>query len=343
MMKTAGKVILGFVVVLMIAVGGIVYFHLNTRAGEYSDQPAEITGSVEVKSVDVNVKVPGKVEKFLVEEGDTVEAGQVIATVEAANIEAKSDLTQATVEAAIAQYQKAKNGARPQQVEQAKSLVEQAKVACDFTETTYNRLAGLYKEGVLPRQKLDQAKTELDVARARLRSAREQCDMVQEGAQREDIEAAAALVKQAQAAKSEVQTYLDDAKVKAPVAGIITMKAVEDGELVSTGMPLVTISNLKDAWVEMKVRETMLNRFNLGDTVPVKIIGAPGKVYQGKVTYIAAKSSFATERSYQERGEKDLVAFGVKIKLENEDRQLKPGMTAVISLQNRQSQPSRTK
>jgi HlyD family secretion protein len=342
-MKTAGKIILGFIILLAIAVGGVVYFHQSVPVGEYSDQPVEISGSVEVKNVDVNVKVPGKIEQVLVEEGDTVEAGQVIATLEAENIEAKSDLTLAAIEAATAQYQKAKNGARPQQIEQAKSLAEQAKVACDFTETTYNRLAGLYKEGVLPRQKLDQARTELDVARARLRSAQEQYDLVKEGAQREDIAAAAALVKQARAANSEVQTYLDDARVKAPIAGIITMKAVEDGELVSTGMPLATISNLKDAWVEMKVRETMINRFNLGDMVPVKIIGAPGQVYQGKVINIAAKPSFATERSYQERGEKDLIAFGVKLKLQNEDQKLKPGMTAVISLNSRPSLPTRVK
>jgi HlyD family secretion protein len=342
-MKNAGKVILGFVVLLAIAVGGVVYFHQSAPVGEYSDQPVEISGSVEVKNVDVNVKVPGKIEKLLVEEGDSVEAGQVIATLEAQNIEAKSNLTLAAIEAATAQYQKARNGARPQQVEQAKNLVEQAKVACDFTETTYNRLEGLFKEGVLPRQKLDQARTELDVARARLRNAREQYDLVKEGAQQEDIAAAAALVKQAQAANSEVQTYLDDAKIKAPVAGIITMKAVEDGELVSTGMPLVTISNLKDAWVEMKVRETMINRFNLGETVPVRIIGVPGRVYRGKVINIAAKPSFATERSYQERGEKDLVAFGVKIKLINEDLQLKPGMTAVISLSERTKPASHSK
>lgn len=342
-MKTAGKVILGFAVLLVIAIGGVVYFHRSVPAEDYSDQPLEISGSVEVKNVDVNVKVPGKLEKIMVEEGDQVEAGQVIATLEAQNIEAKSNLTLAAIEAATAQYQKARNGARPQQVKQAKNLVEQAKVACDFTETTYNRLAGLYKEGVLPRQKLDQARTELDVARARLRSAQEQYDLVKEGAQREDIAAAAALVKQAQAANSEVQTYLDDAKIKAPVAGIITMKAVEDGELVSTGMPLVTISNLKDAWVEMKVRETMINRFNLGETVPVRIIGVPGRVYRGKVINIAAKPSFATERSYQERGEKDLVAFGVKIKLVNEDLQLKPGMTAVISLNERTKPASHSK
>jgi HlyD family secretion protein len=331
-MKTAGKIIGVIGVILVVGIGLFLFLNHCTTVAKAPDQPLEITGSVAVKETDVNVKVPGKVLSIMVDEGQEVTAGEVIAKLEADNIEAKADLTNAVIEAATAQYQKAKNGARPQQLEQAKNLVEQAKAAYDLAKVTYNRLNGLYKEGVLPRQKLDMVKTDFEVSEARLQSAREQYDLVKEGAQKEDVAAANALVKQAQAARAEVQTYLNDTNIKAPIDGIVTMKAVEDGELVSTGMPLVTISNLKDAWVEMKVRETKINQFNLGQTVPVKVVGVPGKVYQGKVTYIAAKPSFATERAYQEKGEKDMVAFAVKIKLNNDNLKLRPGMTATIAL-----------
>jgi HlyD family secretion protein len=331
-MKTAGKIIGAIGAILVVGVGLFLILNHCTTVAKAPEQPLEITGSVEVRETDVNVKVPGKVLAIMVEEGQKVTAGEVVAKLEAENIEAKAELTNAAIAAATAQYQKAKNGARPQQLEQARNLVTQAKAAYDLTKVTYDRLDGLFKAGVLPRQKLDVARTELAVAKARLDSAREQYDLVKEGAQKEDVAAADALVKQAEAARAEVQTYLNDASIKAPTDGIVTMKAVEAGELVSTGMPLVTISNLKDAWVEMKVRETKINRFNLGQTVPVKVVGVPGKVYQGKVTFIAAKPSFATERAYQEKGEKDLVAFAVKIKLANDDLKLKPGMTATISL-----------
>jgi HlyD family secretion protein len=331
-MKTAGKIIGVIGVILVVGIGFFLFLNHCTTVAKAPEQPLEITGSIEVKETDVNVKVPGKVLAIMVEEGQAVKAGEVIAKLEADNIEAKADLTNAMLTAATAQYQKAKNGARPQQLEQAKNLVDQAKAAYDLSKVTYDRLNGLFKEGVLPRQKLDMAKTDLDVSKARYRSAQEQYDLVKEGAQKEDVESANALVKQAEAARAEVQTYLNDASVKAPVDGIVTMKAVEAGELVSTGMPLVTISNLKDSWVEIKVRETKINQFKLGQTVPVKVVGVPGKVYQGKVTFIAAKASFATERAYQEKGEKDLVAFAVKIKLGNDDLKLRPGMTATIAL-----------
>jgi HlyD family secretion protein len=331
-MKTAGKIAVLIGIILVVSVGFFVYLNRCSPVAKVSAQPMEITGSIEVKTTDVNVKVPGKVLVIMVEEGQEVQAGDIIAKLEADSIEAKADLTQAMIEAATAQYQKAKNGARPQQLEQTKNLVAQAKAGYELAKITYERLNGLFKQGVLARQKLDMARTELEVSQARYESAQEQLDLVKEGAQKEDIAAANALVKQAEAARAEVQTYLNDTDIKAPLSGMVTMKAVEAGELVSTGMPLVTISNLKDAWVEMRVRETAVHQFNLGQTVPVKVVGVPRQVYQGKVTYIAAKPSFATERAYQERGEKDMVAFAVKIKLQNNDLKIKPGMTAVISL-----------
>jgi HlyD family secretion protein len=331
-MKTAGKIAVLIGIILVVSIGFFVYLNRCSPVAKVSAQPMEITGSIEVKTTDVNVKVPGKVLAIMVEEGREVQAGDIIAKLEADSIEAKADLTQAMIEAATAQYQKAKNGARPQQLEQTKNLVAQAKAGYELAKITYERLNGLFKQGVLARQKLDMARTELEVSQARYESAQEQLDLVKEGAQKEDIAAANALVKQAEAARAEVQTYLNDTDIKAPLSGMVTMKAVEAGELVSTGMPLVTISNLKDAWVEMRVRETAVHQFNLGQTVPVKVVGVPRRVYQGKVTYIAAKPSFATERAYQERGEKDMVAFAVKIKLQNNDLKIKPGMTAVISL-----------
>lgn len=331
-MKTAGKIIIGLFILLLLGTMTFIYLNRTTGAIAEEKKEIEITGSIEGKEVDVNVKVPGKISRMMVDEGDEVTEGQVLAVLEADNIKAKADLTQAVLEAANAQYSKATNGARPQQLQQAQDLMEQAKAGLDLAQTTFERLSYLYKEGVLARQKLDMAKTELEVARKRYSSAKEQYDMVREGAQKEDIKAAGALVKQAEAACNEVQTYINDATIKAPISGIITMKSVENGELVSTGLPVVTISDLKDVWVEVKVRETLLSQFSIGSTVPVKLIGLPQKIYQGKVTYIGAKPSFATERSYQERGEKDLVSFAVKIKLSNDDLKLRPGMTAVISL-----------
>jgi HlyD family secretion protein len=173
----------------------------------------------------------------------------------------------------------------------------QVKAVLDLAESTYRRLNQLYQDGVLPQQKLDMARTDL---------------------------------RQAQAAYEEVQSYLNDSTVKAPIDGIITSKSVEKGEIVSSGMPLATITDLQDVWLNIKVRESAINQFKTGSKVSVRIIGVPNKNYTGIVTYIAAKPSYATERAIQEKGEKDMVAFLVKIKLNNSEKLLQPGMTGII-------------
>lgn len=180
---------------------------------------------------------------------------------------------------------------------QAKS--NQVKAVLDLAQTTYNRLSQLYNEGVLPQQKLDMARADL---------------------------------RQAQAGYEEVMSYINDSTVKAPIDGVITSKSVEKGEMVSSGMPLVTITNLQDVWVDLKVRESAINQFKIGAKVPVQVIGVPHKIYNGNVTFIASKPSYATERAIQEKGEKDLVAFQVKIKLDNSDGLLRPGMTAEVNI-----------
>jgi HlyD family secretion protein len=331
----------------------------------------------------------------MVEEGDNVKKGDIIATVEAENIEAKleqakallgiaatrveqskiayaaqkeqseSQIQQATgaYSSAKAQLTKAKKGARPQQLEQAKELVVQAKEAYEYTKVTYDRLKKLYDEGVIPQQKIDGAKAELEVSKAKYNTAQQQYDLVKEGVQKEDISSAEGLVMQAeamvnlanvtklqvsakeqdmiaakeqliqaQAGVNEVMSYLNDSTIKAPVDGTITVKNADNGELVSTGMPVVSISNLKDVWANIKIKESAIANIKIGDTIDVIIPGDNNKVYKGKVTSISSKASYATERATQDKNEKDVVAFTVKIKLDNVDLRLKPGMTATLKL-----------
>jgi len=126
-MKIAGKALVGLFIVLVGAALLFVTLH-RSRATVAGDdvQPVEISGSLEAEETDVNVKIPGRVAQMLVDEGDEVTAGQVIAVMEADNIEAKANLAKAALAAATFQYEKARNGARPQQLEQAREMMAQA-------------------------------------------------------------------------------------------------------------------------------------------------------------------------------------------------------------------------
>ena len=391
-MKKVYMFLIGFIII------GVISFSLlkdTEKKNKDNQDVLTVSGVLETNEIDVNVKVGGKLLEIMVEEGDNVKKGDIIATVEAENIEAKleqakallgiaatrveqskiayaaqkeqseSQIQQATgaYSSAKAQLTKAKKGARPQQLEQAKELVVQAKEAYEYTKVTYDRLKKLYDEGVIPQQKIDGAKAELEVSKAKYNTAQQQYDLVKEGVQKEDISSAEGLVMQAeamvnlanvtklqvsakeqdmiaakeqliqaQAGVNEVMSYLNDSTIKAPVDGTITVKNADNGELVSTGMPVVSISNLKDVWANIKIKESAIANIKIGDTIDVIIPGDNNKVYKGKVTSISSKASYATERATQDKNEKDVVAFTVKIKLNNVDLRLKPGMTATLKL-----------
>ncbi len=391
-MKKVYMFLIGFIII------GVISFSLlkdTEKKNKDNQDVLTVSGVLETNEIDVNVKVGGKLLEIMVEEGDNVKKGDIIAMVEAENIEAKleqakallgiaatrveqskiayaaqkeqseSQIQQATgaYSSAKAQLTKAKKGARPQQLEQAKELVVQAKEAYEYTKVTYDRLKKLYDEGVIPQQKIDGAKAELEVSKAKYNTAQQQYDLVKEGVQKEDISSAEGLVMQAeamvnlanvtklqvsakeqdmiaakeqliqaQAGVNEVMSYLNDSTIKAPVDGTITVKNADNGELVSTGMPVVSISNLKDVWANMKIKESAIANIKIGDTIDVIIPGDNNKVYKGKVTSISSKASYATERATQDKNEKDVVAFTVKIKLDNVDLRLKPGMTATLKL-----------
>lgn len=391
-MKKVYMFLIGFIII------GAISFSLLKDIENRNKEDQDIltvSGILETNETDVNVKVGGKILEIMVEEGDTVKKGDIIATVEAENIEAKLEQAKALLgiattrveqskiayeaqkeqsesqikqangaySSAKAQLTKAKKGARPQQLEQAKELVVQAKEAYEYTKATYDRLKKLYDEGVIPQQKIDGAKAELEVSKAKYNTAQQQYDLVKEGVQKEDISSAEGLVTQAeamvnlanvtklqvsakeqdmiaareqliqaQAGVNEVMSYLNDSTIKAPVDGTITVKNADNGELVSTGMPVVSIANLKDIWANIKVKESAIADIKIGDTIDVIIPGDNNKVYKGKVTSISSKASYATERATQDKNEKDVVAFAVKIKLENSDLRLKPGMTATLKL-----------
>lgn len=391
----------GIVFLIIFLVAGILAFTLMRNDSEKTQKIKDdgiISGVLETDEVDVNVKVAGKILEVKVDEGDNIKKGDIIATVEAENIETKLEQAKALVgiaqtrvkqaeiaynaakeqsdaqilqangaySAAQAQLKKAQKGARPQQLQQAQELVTQAKEGYEYAKVSYDRIQTLFKEGAISQQKLDGAKAEYEVAKSKYNTAKEQYNLVKEGAQKEDISAAEALVSQAEgmvnlagvtklsinaraqdviAAKeqllqaqggvNEILSYLNDSTIKSPKNGTITSKNAEDGELVSTGMPVVTIADLKEIWANIKISENYIGNFKVGDTVDVYIPGENNKVYKGKITTISSKPSYATERASQEKGEKDVVAFTVKIKLDNSSLRLKPGMTASIKVKTK--------
>ena len=199
--------------------------------------PMLIQGTVECTTYKASSKVPGRIDDMKIAQGDRVEKGQLLYTLSTPELEAKLQQAEAVKSAASALDQAALAGARIQQIEAALNMWEKAQAGLELARKTYDRVKNLYDQGVVPEQKLDEASANYKAMEATALAAKAQYDLASDGARKEDKEAAAARVRQAEGAVSEVESYIGDAMVYAPVTGEVSTIIAEQGELWAAAIP----------------------------------------------------------------------------------------------------------
>ena len=173
-------------------------------------RPVVIQGEVEAEEYRISCMVPGHVTELYAREGQTVHRGDTVAFIDSPQVRAKLAQAQAARSAAGAQSAKARSGARKEQIAGAYQLWQQALVQEDVMKKSFDRVQSLYDQKVVSAQKYDETKAQYDAAVAQSAAAKSQYDMALEGARSEDKAAAAALVRQAEGAIQEVNSYLDE-------------------------------------------------------------------------------------------------------------------------------------
>lgn len=319
------KSIIALVAVVLVLGAGL--FALQRWASR--PQQLYVQGQVEVRRVMVSAKIPGRLFSINVREGDVVEKGQELATLHSPEIEAKQQQAMGAVRAAEAQFDKAQKGARSEEIRAAKAAFERANEAATLAQTTYERVQKLFDEGVVAVQKRDEAQTQMKTAQSAAEAARAQYEQAMAGARSEDKAATAGLVMQAKGGRAEVQAYMDETRLLAPITGEITMKAAEAGEIVAAGMPVLAISDLSDAWVVFNLREDQLPGLAKGTKLKVQI-PALKSTAELEVYYIAPMGDFATWRSSKESGGFDLKTFEVRARSAEPIQNLRPGMSVLL-------------
>lgn len=322
-MKKIPAVITLLVILALLGAGFVSLRHFAMRPHqEY------LQGQIEARRVMVSGKIPGRISELAVSEGDSVEKGFLIAKISSPEIEAKKIQALGAYKAAKAQATKAKNGARSEQIQAAKAMMDRAADAAKLAKTTYDRVQKLYDEGVVPVQKRDEAETQMNASQAQADAAKAQYTEAINGARTEDKAAANALVLQAEGAQAEVNAYLDETKIVAPISGEVTLKISEEGEVVGAGSPVVAITDLKDAWAVFNIREDQLKDVSKGKAFDL-FIPALGKNVSMVVYYIASAGDYAIWRSSKESGGFDLRTFEIRLRPESPVPGLRPGMTAL--------------
>lgn len=291
---------------------------------------AIIQGEAEAAEYRISGKVPGRIEAFYAAEGDMVHKGDTLVLIDSPEVRAKLAQANAAYAAAAAQRNKANTGARKEEIAGAYEIWQKALVGKDIAKKTLDRATRLHEQKVISDQKFDEATAQYNAAAATAEAAKSQYDMAVKGAREEDKAAAIALVDRANGAVMEVKSYLSELKLTSPVDGVISARYPHVGELVGTGSPIMTVTDLSDMWFTFNIREDKLHSMKSGDKLRLSIPALDGKEIDATVTYIAARESYATWRATKETDQYDAKTFEVRAVPVSKVEGLRPGMTAIV-------------
>lgn len=259
-----------------------------------SDEIVTANGFIESETVDVSPLISGKIEDILVQEGDSVNEGDVLARIEEDTYLSNLNMSQS-------ELQRIKSGYRS-----ALNLFRQA-------EKDYQRARELKEKGTISQSQYDQAKTNYEVALANLNSQE-------------------ALLESAKEKIALAEINLDYTVLKAPIPGIVDTINYESGENINFGSPIITLYDPQSKYIEVYISETNISRIKIGMKANIYVDSYPDRVFDGEVSYISSTAEF-TPRNVQTKEERTNLVFKVRIEIEDPDNLLQVGIPADADIQ----------
>lgn len=294
------------------------------------DAPLKLYGNVDIREVDMAFRVNGRIASIAVDEGDRVTAGQMLATLDTASLDSRIGQADAQVAQAQAQLAKLRNGNRRQDIAQARARVSAAKAVYDNARRDVARREALVAPGAISRDLWEETLSARDRARAQLIEAQQGLSLLSAGSRSEDIAAATASMRAAEASRRSAATDLSDARLVAATGGTVVTRAREPGAIVQPGETVLTLSIDRPMRVRAYIAEPDLSRITPGMKVEVRADGNP-KVYQGTIGYVSPRSEFTPKSVETEDLRTDLV-YRLRIIVTNPDEALRQGQPVTVSV-----------
>lgn len=388
-----GKIRVIIVLVMAVIVAAVVLWRNNLSRDGNKERFISGNGTIEATEVEVGSKLAGRLLALGVREGERIEKGRLVATLEGGDLEGGVEQAAGALEAARAALAELEKGTRREdisrleaQLEADEMVLRQARARLDLVlagvraekigqlkadlrkaeatlaeaEKELARARKLEEEGALPGRDLDRARTARDVALAlvdasrqrlaeaeagarpeeleevraavaraesQVKAARSALNLALAGPRKETIEAARGMVKQASGKLRSAEYMLEQTRIYSPIDGVVTLRNSEPGEVVTPGFPIVRLADLSTVWLKVYIPEPKLGLVKLGQAAEVTTDTYPDRIYSGMVVEIAEKPEF-TPKNVQTKEERVKLVFAVKIEIENEMMELKPGMPA---------------
>ena len=317
-------------VLLLVAAGATTWYVISRR--DEADAGLTASGTVEATDAQLGFRVPGRVTSIAAREGDRVAAGQELARLDAAELEARRAQAVAQVATAEAALAELVRGARREEIAQARAGLAAAEERRADAERDLARTRRLFEGGAVPREALDKAQVALDVARAQRTQAMEQLRLLEAGPRQERVAAARAQVAQAEAAVAAAEAMLADTAIAAPFGGVVTVRHREPGEVVTAGAPVLTVLDPGSRYVRIYIPENRVGAVRLGMRAAISADTYPDRTYPGEVSFIASEAEF-TPKSVQTAEERVRLVYEVKVRVTGDpELDLKPGLPADVRL-----------
>lgn len=313
-----------------------------------------LTGVVSADRFVVTTQVGGAIRELAVDEGSWVEEGELIALLERDELEAEKLRQLAKIKQLSAMRKQSRElvslesergqseiATATARMRLAASKLEEAQAELQQRRKDVEYNWALQQEGLSTKQQREQLETQLEVGKARVRSAEDQLRASRAELEYAntnerqlrvtglDVEQTEALLEQAKAELAQIAARLDHSEIRAPSDGLVSLRVANQGEVVKPGDPIVTILDLNDVWVRAEIEESYVGRLTIGQAMTVEL--ASGEQVEGKVTFISAEADFATQRDVS-RLKRDIRAFAIKVSVSNPDHRVHPGMTAYVLL-----------
>lgn len=326
---------------MVLLAGGVaaaLWFH-GHRKPVATEQRLLLYGNVDIRQVQLAFNGNERIAALLVEEGDRVKAGQLLARLDTQRLEPKAASRAAQVQAQREVVARLEAGNRPEEVRKAKADLEAARAALENAELTYKRVTDLTTQGVDTQQRKDDARAALDVAKAREAAARETYDLMVLGPRKEDIAAAKASLLAYEADLALAQRELADAQLYAPTNGVIRNRILEPGDMASPQKPVFSLALDDPVWVRAYVPEPDLGKIRTGMKAEVTTDSFPGKQYPAWIGFVSPTAEF-TPKTVETSEVRDKLVYEARVFVPNPQGELRLGMPAEVIVPLDQSEGS---
>jgi multidrug resistance efflux pump len=337
-----------FLILALLTIGSLIWYFVTVRpTGDL-----QLIGTVDANETMVSSKIPGRIQTLTVDEGQQVQAGQLIAIIESDDLQAARKAAEAT-----ANSQKFKLGETVEserqtrgetgsatvnaeaQLSAAKASLAQAQANYEHQKADTSRTVALAQQGIMSEQAKDDAATSLQALKAAVDAARENVAAAEASLRQarahelltkvaaRTVDSTRGEVENARALAEQAQVQVGYSQVFAPVSGRVNVRAARQGEVVAAGATIVTIMDLTETWVYAPLPETQADAVQLGDSL--RVVMPSGATMQGKVINKAAEADFATQRDVSSR-KRDIKTIQLKLLIDNPGERFVPGMTAEV-------------